>query len=234
MEAPNDAKVAEFWASKCKDIGGVDFVAGIPARLLIFSNVDNLIKWHNRTDITNALEYFESSLQYSFDRPICVALWKKINEMNLFNSSDDNYHKVNFNNAVYNIKENELDAMLDLCPYNSKLVFGMVLENLNLSLNPFSKRVDRLLKLEQYAKERLEEKRNLIFAVIAFVITAIFGLPAIHETLYILRITFWASNTDLISWASVNGASVLIWLLIVVFFIFRLLKSTILYKAYRL
>ncbi len=234
LEFPNATKVREFWENDHKDIGGIDFVAGIPARLLIFADVDNLIRVHNRTDCNNSLEYLENSMQFSYDWPICVALWKKINEMNLFNASDENYHKVNFNNAVYNLKENELDAMLDLCPYNSKLVFGIVFESMDLSLNPFSNRVDRLLKLEQYAKERLEEKRNLIFETIAFVITAIFGLPAIRETLYILRNTFWNPGIDLISWMSVDGASVFIWMMIIISFIYRLLKSTIQYKAYKL
>lgn len=101
-------------------------------------------------------------------------------------------------------------------------------------MNPFSNRVDRLLKLERYAKDRLEEKRNLIFEVIAFVITAIFGLPAIWETLHILRNTFWKSGIDLISWMSVDGASVFVWMLIIISFIYRLLKNTIQYKAYKL
>ena len=234
LEFPNATKVREFWDNEHKDIGGIDFVTGVPARLLIFSDVDKLLKAHNRTDCNNSLEYLENSMQFSYDWSICVALWKKLNEMNLFNASDGNYHKVNFNNAVYNLRENELDAMLDLCPYNSQLVFGLVFENMGLSMNPFSNRVDRLLKLEQYAKERLEEKRNLIFEVIAFVITAIFGLPAIRETLYILRNTFWKPGIDLISWMSVDGAGVLVWILIIISFIYRLLKNTIQYKAYKL
>ena len=234
LEFPSNSKVNDFWNTSHCDIGGIDFVSGVPGRMLIFSDVDKLLNFHKRKEINDKLEYFENSLQFSFDWPICIALWKKINEINFFDSSENNYHKINYNNAVYNLRENELDSMLDLCPLNCKKVYQFIYNILTQSLNSFNNRVERLLMLENYAKERFNEKRTLIFESIAFLGTAIFGLPAIFETVGLVRITIFPFTGDMVKGITINEISLGIWGVIIVIFGYRLFRNYQQYKSYRL
>ncbi len=233
MQRPSDSEISAFWRDKHDNIGGISFVKGVPARLVLFTDVDSWLAVNDRDNCKNSLEYLENSVQYSFDLPICIALMKKINEMNLFYASDNNYHKINYNNAVYCLRENELDAMMDLCPINSKRVYRLVSEIMNSSIDSYENRVDRLFKLERYSKNIFEEKRNMVFESLALCGTTVFGLPAIRDTLTIIRNIIFPLNIDHIKNVSVNGISFLIWGGIIVCMLCRVIYLGVQYKVYK-
>lgn len=234
MLFPSNSVVNDFWRDKHKEIGGIGFIEGMPARLIIYMSGDDWLKANDRVYCQNVLEFLENSIQFSFDWTICVVLMKKLNVMNLFYSSDNNYHRINYNNAVYCLRENELDDMMDQCPVNCKQVYYLVYEIINLSTESYEKRVNRLFKLESYSKNLFEDKRNMLFEILALCGTTIFGLPAIRDTLTIIRDAFFSLNGDLVKFTTVEGLSVFVWVAIIIYMIIRVFKLFIQYKTYRL
>lgn len=234
LEEPSVKKLDDFAINNIIDIGGFKFFRCMPGRLVLFGDVDKLKGQFNRGEEIDDLEYLENSIQLTYDLMLCIAIWKRINHMSFLDVTKNNLLEFNSHKALYNIVENELDSMLECNSISAFRFYRLIYDNLDEVMNSYSDRLERVAQNEQIIKDKYNERKNLLFHVAALIGTLFFGLPAIRETLYILRTTLWKSTEEVSQRISIDGFAIAIWIGIIVVLGILLFHNYRIYKSYRL
>ena len=228
-ENPAHTKLRQFWKDNHIDIGGYDCFLCTPGRLVIFAG-RKFLKRNYNPGSESLIEFLENSIQVTFDWGICIGIWKKLIEMALANISAVNYHGILQNKANALALANSLDEMVDLCPLNVKRMIWLVSENLGEAKDSFKTRIERLTAIEAVAKDQYNEKRDKLLSTVALIFTALFGLPAIHETLTILKRTICHKSLNCICENAINVLSVILWVCLCIYIVITLIRIRAFYK----
>ena len=212
LENPTKEKIEMFKKENFVDIGGFQFLKCTTCRLIIYGDIKKLKKYYHRDDTIDDLKYFEASMQISYDWVLCVAMWKRINQMTFVDVSSTNLMEFNQNKATYNFIENELDVMIDSSHSTTRNFYKLVYNNMEEAMSSSKDRLERLSQIEHIIRDIYFERRNLIIEAIALVITMVFGLPAIRETIQIIRTVIWSKSEEMSMHVSVDNVSIILWL----------------------
>ena len=234
MEHPDEKKLAEFRENKVVNIGGITFIKSTPGRLIILGNAEEFRDRLSEDRDVDPILYFSNSLQLTYDWAICVGIWKHTNELNFFNYVADNLHAFNSNKFVYNAVANRLDSIMGVNNPNPKRIVALVYDNLDAVMEPNRDRLERISQIEGYLSDKYEQRKNLILETVALMATVIFGLPAIRDTILILRSGFWHEAHEISQYVTVTVVAVFIWGLAIIFIGYVLWRNYKKYREYRI
>lgn len=216
----------DFWESSYEHFNGIDFVKGHNCRLIITTDIAKLKGRYHRIDVEDEGSYLNISMQRTFDFFLVIALCKKDGELYLASVSNDNIHDIEKQIARYNQNCNFFEMFLDTVPYNARRFYSMIYSINEESFVDVKIRAERIQQMNVYQRNMFMEKRTLIVEVVALIGTVLFGLPALYDTLIILKRTF-LSKVDLIQGNGTQITAVVIWGILIVTI------SKYLVKAYR-
>ena len=202
--------------------------------MIILGNAEEFRNRLSEDKDVDPILYFSNSLQLTYDWAICVGIWKHTNELNFCNYVTDNLHAFNSNKFVYNAVANRLDSIMGVNNPNPKRIVALVYDNLDAVMEPNRDRLERISQIEGYLSDKYEKRKNLILETVALMATVIFGLPAIRDTILILRSGFWHEAHEISQYVTVNGAAVFIWGLAIIFIGYVLWRNYKKYREYRI
>ena len=214
LDEVDKRKLELFELNNVEEYVGLKFVKCFPSRMIIYGNPDKIKILYGRGEETNSLEYFENTIHISYDWSICIAIWKRMNQLTFLDTSTLELQQYNSHKAFFNKIENELDSMLDLVQLHTRSVFYIVYENMGQAMYTINERIARVGEIESIIRDRYNARRGLIIDFIVLVCTLIFGLPTIRETVSIIKISFFNNSTELSRFISINGISITVWLIL--------------------
>lgn len=214
----------EFWKSSYEHFNGIDFVKGRNCRLIITMDIEKLRRQYGRSDVEDIGDYFNISMQRTFDFFLVVALCQKDGELYLASVSNDNIHDIEKQIARYGQNCNFFEMFLDTVPYNARKFYSMIRGINDDSFVDVKSRIERIQQINIYQRNMLGEKRTLIAQVVALIGTILFGLPTLYNTLMILKTTF-LSEKDLIKGDVIQFVAVIIWIILIMVICKYLLKA---------
>lgn len=212
---PNEKEIKAFFDNNKGDINGVQYIKGDVCRTIFYANLDDFVEQFSEDKVEDKMAYFQSSLQQSYDFALILALCNRENERRLYEASLKNLNNTQINMVKYLNSKNKQDDFLEMAPIACIKYKDLIEESLDRALVDVSKRVDRLRYIETATKEQLNKKVVALISVATFIITVIFGLPAINQTLMIIRMVLF-SEGDILEEITTGEISLIIWLILVV------------------
>lgn len=200
----------DFWKSSYESFSGINFIKGHNCRLIITTDVAKLKKHYHRFDIKDTGTYLNVSIQRTFDFFLVLALCQKDGELYLAAASNKNIHDIEKQTARYNQNCNFFEMFLDAVPYNARMFYSMIRSINDDSFVDVKTRIERIKQMNIYQRNMFIEKRTLIIEVVALIGTVLFGLPALYDTLVIIRETFLPPE-DLIQGNATQIIAIVIW-----------------------
>lgn len=207
---PNQDELNTFFEKAHFNASGIHVVCGDRGRLIMYADVDALMKLNNRNYIESKNQYLNNSIAATFDLYILLALAQKDNEMTIYWLSEQDRHTINSMMVQYYANANYLDSLLAVAPKHGKIFYERVKNMLDSCIVDFNEMLHRMQSIELYEKSRLEEQQTLSLNRVTLVFTVFFGLPLIQETLTTIK-TILGAKKDLIPKINCGQFSMVIW-----------------------
>lgn len=207
------------------DVEGRYVVPCKPGRILTFGNLEYLKGKVNPNESVSDLEFLENSIQYTIDWTICLAMWKKLNEITCLRTSELKAAIISQNIAKYHLVQHEMDTLLDNTPFQLKQVHELIVINLENQIGSYKYRIERMERIDDYCTQQSSNLKAVALNVFALFATWIFGLPAIHDTLELLRTIISDTPGDLFPLITIDLLSLIIWILLSIAIILILVLS---------
>lgn len=168
------------------NICGKSIMSCRPARVITFGSIETIKECMQVEGTISDIELLENCVQNSFDWTICLALWKKVNEIVCLMISAQKSANISKSIAKYNMIQHELDAMLDTSSYLIKKVYQLVIDNIEYEAGNNDYRIKRMGMIDDYGEKQSARFRSICFNLIMLFFTCLFGIPAIKETIFII------------------------------------------------
>lgn len=207
---PNQDDLNVFWENAHFDASGIQVVCGDRGRLIMYADVDALMKMHNRNYVESKNQYLNNSIAATFDLYILLALAQKDNEMTIYWLSDQDRHTINSMMVQYYANANYLDSLLAIAPKHGKIFYNRVKNMLDSCIVDFNEMLHRMQNIELYEKSRLEERQTISLNRVTLIFTVFFGLPLIQETMTTIK-SILGVQKDLIPKINCGQFSMIIW-----------------------
>lgn len=206
FENNNDLDM-QFAMGNSLNLYGLKFFKGFPARLVVMDHgyLENV---QNKTaqDINR---FFKAN----FELYVFIALCKKEVETATYTQSFEKKNSVIENIIKYNSDLVLLEDIMYASSYSKRLFYQYVNDIIENTFENYSEKIKRLELIENSKKELRNRRISSLLQIITLIFTAMFGLPAITQTIKIIRSLF-DTKQDLIPFFSVSLLSVVIWALI--------------------
>lgn len=227
---PNEKELKEFWEKARFNANGVHVVCGERARLILYTDVEKMIKRNGRNDILSKNTYLNNSMAATFDPYLLLAMAQKDNEMTIFRLVESDRHTIKDRMKQYYANANYLDSIMLNVPKHGKIFYTKVRDMLDHSTADFKEMLQRIQNIEEYEKTRLTEKQNNSINRVTLIFTVLFGLPLIQETLLTVK-TVLNVQRDLIPKVSTGQISFLIWILLIIALLVDIIERSLEYEG---
>lgn len=190
-----------------------------------------IIIWiHERKDIEEKNEYFNSSISASFDPYILIALAQKDNEMTIYRLAEKDRHTINAKMIQYYSNINYLDGILVNIPKHGSVFYKKVKEMLDNSMIDFTEILHRMENVELYKKTRLIEKQEDSLNKFTLIFTVLFGLPLIQDMLMVIKEVVGIKK-DIVPILNTAQISFVIWMLLVLMLFMDIVERSLEYEG---
>lgn len=221
---PSGKKLQKFWTESHFDINGVHVVKGSQIRLIMYANIERMLKKYNRNDVDDKSAYLQSSVSATLDHYISIALMQKENDVLIYDVAERDHHTINEIMRQYYTDANYFDSILIGAPKHGFIFYQEVKKMLDDISVDFHIMLERVQHIEQYEKAKLDEQRNILLNRLTLVFTVLFGLPLINETLEIVKKAI-NSKSDIVPFITVTHISLIIWFLLVIYMLKDIIKK---------
>lgn len=224
----NESDYSDFWVSNGFVISGCRYLFDKSGRCLSLMSsqcelYDSLLNYVNKDELTSNI------LENSIDLWIEICVLTRLNSQSVYHFTCDNLNVLQKTKDRYLQNENYLNDIFDMTTVQAFELFEKMQLELKkyISFNNVNRRWKRIEEIYNIRKESAKIKFNFLISVSVFIVTVIFSLPVVRETVIIFRKAFPQSDIPLLT---IDNVSVIIWILIVLILFIVLINV---YSEYR-
>lgn len=208
-ENKTSSELKNFWRNDHSSIGGVDYIKSNSCRLIFFADLNKFAQQFSYSEVDDKASYFQTSIQRTYDFTILLALCIKYNEICVYTKAMENQYNT-LNKRQLLADQLYFEDWFTMSPVKCREYYSIVKDCLENSITSMNDKLERLKIIDNIIEEENRMKKAKLTRVITFIATVVFGLPAINETITIIKNVIFYSK-DYIPFCTANQLSIVLW-----------------------